>query len=644
MTFLQFAYRNVFRNFRNYAAFFMASFFSVFVFFLYTTLMFHPEIEQGFLGEIPVAGMIFAIIILMLFSWFFILYSLRAFLSARSKEFAILLHLGIAQRQLGRLVVIETMIIGFLSSISGILFGFAFSKFFLMIVREILGLEQLNLYISWEPFVLTLFVYLSAFIVISYVSAVFIPNIKIIDLLRGSKIVNASAAYSKRLAILGLVLIAISYSLMIITTKTTLFVLTLIIPFTIVVGTYFFFTDSTLFLLDLVKRKKHYYWKKSRMLTIAEQAHIMRNNAKMFFIVTFVSTLAFLTVGVLSAMSSYTSQYDKINPLGMIYKGHVDNPYEIEHVTSLVRELEEKELSYQMTRFVVKRQTSSFTSNPVEVFRETDINHLLFSYGYPMVQLAEGEGMFIAFSEDAMKELKSVNVDTVLQESNVHLFIDTVYPEIIFPPAIVGQNSIIVSDEDFLLINQPFMHYPYVESGYHLFTFDVPNWVETKDIGVSIQESIRNDYLENNGYTLPFYFENTGLSYSYILATYSLFTLVGILVVAVFLLAAGSFVYFKLYTNLEREKKQFDMLKRIGLTNVEMKKLVTRHLIPQFFLPWGLALVHSGFAFFTLQSILRDVLNIWIVKEVVIAFSVFIAIQIVYFYLIRWRYLAHIRE
>ncbi|MER1985642.1 MAG: ABC transporter permease [Solibacillus sp.] len=644
MTFLQFAYRNVFRNFRNYAAFFMASFFSVFVFFLYTILMFHPEIEQGFLGEIPVAGMVFAIIILMLFSWFFILYSLRAFLSARSKEFAILLHLGMAQRQLGKLVVIETMIIGFLSSVSGILFGFAFSKFFLMIVREILGLEQLNLYISWEPFVLTLFVYLSAFIVISYVSAVFIPNVKIIDLLRGSKLVDASAAYSKRLAILGIALIVISYGLMMIITKTTLLVLTLIIPFTIVLGTYFFFTDSILFLLDLLKRKKHYYWKKSRMLTIAEQTQMMRNNAKMFFIVTFVSTLAFLTVGVLSAMSSYTSQYDKINPLGMIYKGHVDNPYESEHVTSLVKELEAKELSYQMTRFVVKRQTSSFTSNPVEVFRETDINHLLFSYGYPMVQLAQGEGMFIAFSEDAMKELKSVNVDTVLQESHVHLFIDTVYPEIIFPTSIVSQNSIIVSDEDFLLINQPFIHYPYVESGYHLFTFDVPNWVETKDIGVSIQEKIRKDYLENNAYTLPFYFENTGLSYSYILATYSLFTLVGILVVAVFLLAAGSFVYFKLYTNLGREKKQFDMLKRIGLTDLEMKKLVTRYLVPQFFLPWGLALVHSAFAFFTLQSILRDVLNIWIVKEVVVAFSVFVVIQVVYFYLIRWRYLAHIRE
>ena len=69
MTFQQFAYRNVFRNFRIYAAFFMASFFSVFVFFIYSMLMFHPQIESGFLGEVSILGMIFAEVILVLFSW-----------------------------------------------------------------------------------------------------------------------------------------------------------------------------------------------------------------------------------------------------------------------------------------------------------------------------------------------------------------------------------------------------------------------------------------------------------------------------------------------------------------------------------------------------------------------------------------------
>ena len=644
MTFLQFAYRNVFRNFRNYAAFFMASFFSVFVFFIYSMLMFHPDIDRGFLGDVSITGMIFAEIILVLFSWFFIFYSMRAFLETRTKEFAILLHLGMDRNQLGKLIMIETMMIGFLSSVVGILFGFAFSKFFFMIVREILNLETLPLYLSWEPFVLTLFVYLSAFIVISTISVMFTPDIKIRHLIKGPNSIEIEDSYSKRKAILGIVLILMGYVLTLFTTKISIFNYTLFTPILVTLGTYYFFTDTTLFIIDLIKGKKHVYWKRSRLLAVAEQVQILRANSRMFFIVTLVSTFVFLTVGVLSAMSSYTSQYDKLNPIGMIYKGVVDNPYESEHILSLLEELEKSGLSYQMTRFSVKRQTSSYTSNPVEVFRETDINHLLYSYKYPLISLGSGEAMFIPYSEDSIKKLGKTKVDTVLLENNVPLTINSVYPKMFFPSAIISSNAIIVSDEDYKKLVNDFGLSPAVEPGYHLFAFDIPNWTETEKIGMEIHQMVARDYVKNNDYTLPFYFENAGLNYSYILATYSLLTLVGILVVAVFLLASGSFVYFKLYASLDREKKQFDMLKRIGLTDKEMKRLVTRNLVTQFFLPWGLALVHSVFAFYVVQTVLHDVLNLSIVKEVVFSFSVFAIIQIVYFFLIRWRYIAHMRS
>lgn len=644
VTFLQFAYRNVFRNFRNYAAFFMASFLSVFVFFIYSMLMFHPEIERGFLGEVSIAGMVFAEIILVLFSWFFIFYSMRAFLEVRTKEFAILLHLGMDRHQLGKLIIIETMTIGFLSSIAGIIFGFAFSKFFFMIVREILNLDNLPLYLSWKPFVLTLFVYLSAFIVISTISIMFTPNIKIRDLLKGPSTIEVEDSYSKRFAVLGIVLILAGYGLTLFTTKTSIFNYTLLIPIFVIFGTYYFFSDTTLFIIDRIKGKKHMYWKRSRMLSVAELIHILRVNSRMFFIVTLVSTLAFLTVGILSAMSSYTSQYDKLNPIGLIYKGVVDNPYEDAHILALLEELEESGLSYHMTRFSVIRQTSSYTSNPVEVFRETDINHLLYSYKYPLVSLDSGESMFIPYSEDSIKKLEKTKVETELIENNIKLTINSVYPKMFFPSAIVSSNAIIISDEDYKKLVNDFELSPDVEPGYHLFTFDIPNWTETENIGVDIYQMVAKDYVKNNDYTLPFYFENAGLNYSYILATYSLLTLVGILVVAVFLLASGSFVYFKLYASLDREKKQFDMLKRIGLTDKEMKRLITRNLVIQFFLPWGLAFVHSAFAFYVVQTVLHDVMNLSIVKEVVVSFSIFAIIQIVYFFLIRWRYISHMRS
>ena len=232
----------------------------------------------------------------------------------------------------------------------------------------------------------------------------------------------------------------------------------------------------------------------------------------------------------------------------------------------------------------------------------------------------------------------------MLQENNLHLRIDSVYPEIIFPSSIVSVNSIIVSDEDFYNLVNPLESSKEYDWSYHLFTFDIAQWMETKDISLGVENLIAEESLKKSGYHLPFYFENAGLNYSYILASYSLFTLVGVLVVAVFLLAAGSFVYFKLQTALEREKKKFDALRRMGLTDQELKNLVSRYLFPQFFLPWAVALVHSTFAFLALQAILKDVADLNIVKEVLFAYSFFVIIQVVYYYLIRWRYISHVRS
>lgn len=589
--------------------------------------------------------MVLAEAILVVFSWFFIFYSMRAFLEARAKEFAILLHLGMDRQQHSMLVFLETIIIGAISIILGILFGYSFSKFFFMIVREIVMLEDLPLYLSWEPFVLTIVVYLSAFIMISLFSVHFAPERQIIDLLKGPKTQEFNTLFTKRRAMAGIVLILLGYALSLLTTRSTMILFSIFIPLLITAGTYLFFMDTLHYIVDRVKTNKAIYWKKSRMLPISEQSIILKNNGKMFFVMTMVTTLAFLSIGLLATLSSYTSQYDKLNPLGLIYKGHMDNPMEIKHISSLVSELEQEGLSYHMTRFTVLKQTSSYTNYEVEVFRESDINNLLFSYGYPMVRLTSGEGMFIPYSEESIKQLAKREVNTVLLENDVKVKIDQVYPELIFPSKMISLNSIIISDEDFKRLINPYSGAPYEEPGYHLYTFDIPQWVEADDIGWHIQQAVAADYFRNgNDYSLPYYFENAGLNYSYILSTYSLFTVVGLLVAAVFLLAAGSFIYFKIHTNLEAEKKKFDVLKRMGLSNKELKSLVTKHLMPQFFLPWGVALCHSLFAFVALQSILKNIANVSIVKEVVFAFLFLIIIEVIYFMLIRWRYIAYVRD
>ena len=45
MTFRQFAFNNIFRNKRTYAAHFLSSAFSIMIFFMYALLLFHPDLK-----------------------------------------------------------------------------------------------------------------------------------------------------------------------------------------------------------------------------------------------------------------------------------------------------------------------------------------------------------------------------------------------------------------------------------------------------------------------------------------------------------------------------------------------------------------------------------------------------------------------
>ncbi len=65
-----------------------------------------------------------------------------------------------------------------------------------------------------------------------------------------------------------------------------------------------------------------------------------------------------------------------------------------------------------MASLEVKKQTSSYTQYEVEVFSESDINSLLFSYGYPFVRLGPGEAMFIPYSEESINHLSDLKVET----------------------------------------------------------------------------------------------------------------------------------------------------------------------------------------------------------------------------------------
>ncbi|MET3576758.1 FtsX-like permease family protein [Bhargavaea ullalensis] len=638
MTFRQFAYRNVVRNRRVYAAFFLASVFSVMVFFLYSMLMFHPGIGERFITGITVIGMTSADIILYVFTLFFLFYSMRAFMQARADEFALLLQIGMERRQLGRLLFFEMLLLGAASIGSGIIAGFAFSKYFFMIVKEVLDLPELPLYLSWQPFALTAGAFLSLFLLIGVMSSWIVRIRDIHDFRKGIGAAADPFDYSATKAAAGLFLLIASYAAAPLAGRVNVLYLAVLLPPAATLGTYYFFSHTVLWVLDLLRKRKSIYWRHARLVSFAETAVKIKDNANMFFIVAIVSTVAFLSVGTLASLASYTAQYRALNPLGLVYLSQPGNPDEQTHIASLERELKQRGLSYEEVPLTVVREHSSFSGQPLNVLRESEVNRLARVLGREGVRLRPGEAAFLPYSPDAASRLEGAEIDTVLEQSGVKVAVRGTMNDLLFPAYALGTNSIVLSETDFIKAASA-----QADRLYTFYAFDVPNWEETVGIGLGLSARMSQAALHNGEEALPFFFENPGSDYAVIRSTFHLLLLTGLLVAAVFLLAAGSFIYFKLYTMLDRDRRQAAVLRRLGFTDREFVKIVNRQLVPQFFLPWGLAMLHSTFAFLSLQAIWKEITDLSIVKEMALVLIAFTVIQLLYFYLIRWRYLAHVK-
>ena len=129
-------------------------------------------------------------------------------------------------------------------------------------------------------------------------------------------------------------------------------------------------------LLHQIRKRKRLYWHHYWLLSISEGVVRLRENARMFFIVTLVSTIAFMSVGILASLTSFASQYREMHPLGLVYKSMPENELERKHIGQLVNELNAEKIDYSMIRFHVLEQTSSFTENTVSILKQSTVNML----------------------------------------------------------------------------------------------------------------------------------------------------------------------------------------------------------------------------------------------------------------------------
>jgi putative ABC transport system permease protein len=87
------------------------------------------------------------------------------------------------------------------------------------------------------------------------------------------------------------------------------------------------------------------------------------------------------------------------------------------------------------------------------------------------------------------------------------------------------------------------------------------------------------------------------------LKSYAPMLFIGIFISLVFLVSAGSFLYFRLYSDLANDTQKYRMIFRLGLSRKELKKMIYRQVGILFFIPLLVALAHSVVALIAMYHI-----------------------------------------
>ncbi|HDR7799479.1 TPA: ABC transporter permease [Bacillus tropicus] len=647
MTFWQFAFKNVTRNARAYFAYFVSSAFSIAIFFSFAVYLFHPKLHMTDVNYALNILMTISEVVIVFFSFFFLLYSIGTFLKVRKKQFGILTVLGISQKQLKRLIFLENMLIGILSIFFGIQLGLVFSQFFLLVTAKITHVPGLYLYWPTGAIILTIVIFLGLFILVSSFTPMLIRTRKAVRLLKEGKQQKERKA-SVLISLFGATCLITGYVL----AANPLYFMSLgdiigllyavssifVIPSLISAGTYFFFSQISFLLIRILKTRRKFYMKRINMLWISDLAARIRTNINMLFIVAMLSTLAFTMITFLYGFGKFT-KFDEIrkNPFPFTYLSHTENTLADEHLNWLEQKFTEEHFTY--TKFKTDIYEVSSSEDNTQLYyaiKQSDYNVLAKALNWETLTVNKNESYILMTDLDDQVIGTLHNKDKkntlTLTQNNLQLQVKEYKSYNPFPNRLIYQ-LLILSDENVEALST-------ISKQMSVYSFKVYDWEKAHNIGSAFTTKIYNESEAIKAEHPPFHASEASDSLYKAKLNVASFFLIGTFLGVIFFIGAGSVLYFRMYTDLTNEQEKYVTITKIGLTEAEMKRSATIQLAILFFVPYIMASIHTMFA----TKMLQEILHLSFFAEITVVLMIFGTVEILFFLLIRSFYMQKLSQ
>ncbi|AFS78898.1 ABC transporter permease protein [Gottschalkia acidurici 9a] len=627
MTLLQLAFNNVKRNIHAYIAYSLSCVFSVFIFFSFALSLYHPLLFNSYeTGSSVFTALLLSEIIIFSFTFFFVLYSLNTFLKVRKKEFGILTILGMDKKDFNKLIFIENMVIGYSSIITGIIIGLASSKLFLMFTSKFLGVQNLEFYFPLKAIILTVISFSIIFILISFIVPKLINAEKTVELLKAGKKASKAPKSSIILALMSILMIGAGYYIGLSGDKYEQSFVPYLMTGLVLVGTLLLFSQFSVFALNLLKRNRNIYLSKTNLLWISNLSYKVKDNSRMLFLVCIASTVTFISIGLLYSMKTNQISTTKVHfPFPFIYVSMEGNKDELKHTLRIEELLESEGFHYKKYNMDYVKDTMN-EQKDFYMIKQSDFNKVGINIDTKSLNLNKGE---VALVNSSMKKqdwekIKQQYSKIHLNKNNLEFKVVDIVDKNIVPQGVLD-TLMVIDDQTFSKLKG---------DKEKLYLYDTERWTDTGDIATTLKDEFQHKYKD------PFIFLTGGDMYEVEQQQSNILLYIAFFIGLIFFIGAGSFLYFRFYSDLDEEREKYKGISKLGLSNEELKKITTIEIASLFFIPYIVAAIHSSVAIQMLKTSSQDVIG----SKSTLVLIAFFLVQGIYFLGVRQRFTKHLIE
>ncbi|WNS45142.1 ABC transporter permease [Paenibacillus sp. MMS20-IR301] len=640
MTFRDIAFKNFKQSARNFFSYFLCSTFAITIFFLYAALYFNRSIRSGGTEEVIRIVFLMSLVALTLFSVFFINYAHSSFIKARSKEFAILMSLGMHQAELQKITALENLLISLISMVTGIVTGAVFSRLFQNVAIDLLDLQGVSFSLDAASFAVTAAVFIVIFAVSQLLSMQKINKLELTELMKDSRRGdNKTDNKDGRRGILGAVLLLLSVIyLVVISSRESLNTHPLMIGIYILMsftGVYMVIAYFGNTIVAFLRNKKFYY---HHILPITEIHHKFNQNKRILFILSILSGMTIFLVASPFSLLQLSASIAERNPYDAEFVQvdgvHALTGSELEqllkHGDEPVRQVVETSfLTLQMnldgdkydrlkSKPVISQEAyERLTGNKLEVPEGGAVN-IITAWEPGNHGIAEGEELVLSDGD------RSFSYKVAASYHGEWFATPSTYP---------SSSGVVVNTSDYEKMLADVGPGAIAKH----YGIDFVFWKGTGKIIHQLKELLDAGGADGSGKLFPVASKLD--SYNMLKQNYSLFVFVTSLIGVLFFAAGGMVLYFKQYTEMGNSVSFFRKLYKIGISDQEIRRVVSAELLITFFVPLVLGSVF-GYCFIYLITHVMSGADIMseFMKNTSFVVAIYFVFQLSFYYITKRKY------